>query len=94
MNLFIIIHFLYINLLFIFPKKNITVSEESKSPFDLFNSLFNFQCYLFRHRPPVISVKQVSVTGRVPKPIDFECAFIERMFDPVSHQLMGDSGPG
>ena len=51
-------------------------------------SLFFMPPRQFRHGTPVISVKQVSITGRVPKPIDFECAFIERMFDPVSYQLM------
>ena len=54
----------------------------------------HFQYYLFRHRTPVINDKQVSVTGRVPKPIDFECASIERVFDPVSYQLMGKAGQG
>ena len=42
----------------------------------------------------MINEKQVSVTGRVPKPIDFECASIERFFDPVSYQLMGKAGQG
>ena len=42
----------------------------------------------------MINEKQVSVTGRVPKPIDFECTSIERVFDPVSYQLMGKAGQG